>query len=349
MISLGRVLVTVSISLFVSLFVLGTAAVSISVFLLWRSRRRAETKETVKQQMFERLEGEDDWEVWCEGFSRAEKGAAKRLLADYLRQVKGKEQTELRRVGKALGIEDRAAKRIGSRRKYARIDGLTWLTLLGGHVSTYEVVEAATDRETRAAAGRYLHESGNDRTATHVVLDTESPLSVFGMDTLYRANRTNSRPIHGWAMGESENWETELLIQVLTVVRHTEPTIDERSLEWIYPLLGHEKSAVRAAAVRALNSVGWMDSVRESVDMELLSEDESPEVRRATYETLSEWGDEVSLLLLAYRVTVEENDRCRLVAVESLHEQGYEAKDVSRPEYHKTWDWVEARSEVTSS
>jgi len=57
----------------------------------------------------------------------------------------------------------------------------------------------------------------------------------------------------------------------------------------------------------------------------------------------------VSLLLLAHRVTIEENDRRRLVAVESLHENGYEAEEMSRPEYHKTWDWVEARSEVTSS
>lgn len=351
MIPLGRVLVTVSIFLLVSLFVLGTATVFFSVFLLWRNRRRAKTKERVKRQIFERLgeSDEEEWVEWCEGLSRAERGATKRLLADYLRQVKGRERTELQRVGKALGIEDRAVKRLGSRSKYARIGGLTWLTLLGGHASTYEVVKAATDRETRAVAGRYLYERGNDRTATHVVLDTGSPMSVFGMDTLYRANRSDSKPIHGWAMGESENWETELLIQVLTVVRHTEVTVDAESLGWIYPLIGHPNPDVRAAAVRALDSVGWMDSVRETVEMESLAEDESPDVRRATYETLSEWGDEVSLLLLAYRVTVEENDRCRLVAVESLHEKGYESKDVSHHEYHRTWDWVEARSEVTSS
>jgi len=201
--SVERVLVTVSVFLLVSLFLLGTATVSLSVFLLWRNRRRASVKESVKQQIFERLgEEETDWEEWCEGLSRAERGATKRLLNDYLRQVKGRERTELRRVGKALGMEDRAAERLGSRSKYARMDGLTWLTLLGGHVSTYEAVKAATDRRTRAAAGRYLRERGDDRKATHVVLDTDSPMSVFGMDTLYRANRTDSKPIHEWAAGD---------------------------------------------------------------------------------------------------------------------------------------------------
>ena len=181
------------------------------------------------------------------------------------------------------------------------------------------------------------------------MLDTDSPLSVFGMDTLYRANRSDSKPIHGWAKGESENWDTELLIQVLTVVCYTEIPPDTDSLRWIYPLLSHENSEVRAAAVRSLGSAGWLEPLRERVDMETLAEDESPDVRRATYETLSEWGDDVSLLLLAYRVKKEENDRLRLAAVECLHENGYEADDFSRPEHQATWDWVEARSEVTSS
>lgn len=329
----------------VALLVLGTATLALSVRMRLHQLDREEARPGVRRVILEALDPELSLEEVAEELDERDRDVTLEVLEKYLRQLTGEDRERLREVARKLDLDDRALDLLESPLLYRRLEGFNWLTLLDVKLSEDELTEhVGDDPKAAEAAARYLHRDGRDRRATETLLAThQRRLSTFAMDTLYQANSGDPTPILDVSRDSYEGWQTSKTIQVLKVIEHCSESVPQAPVDWISDLSSHSSPEVRAAALRAVRHQGWQTELRESVDWSSVFSDVAV-VRRAGYRTLGEWGDASSLRLLSEHGSRETDARCRLAAVQALHENGAPRSHAESEGYTRTWDWVEALS-----
>lgn len=302
----------------------GALALVTSLVLARFDRRRERARPRLVEELFARLDRPDpNWSGWVAELGLVERLVLRRLLARYLRQLRGRERDQLVALADALGIGEGANSLLESRTVTNRLRGLVWLTLLERETSTERLRESCTDHSaTRAGAARLVWAAGGPepaRDATSLVLwSGDERLSVFGLDTLYRANRRDATALLSHADAEATWWSEGLVVQALTVLAHCQATERTDQFAWLPPLLDHDSPQVRATALIAFARHGWRRELREEVDPERALADPVPAVRTAAYELFGQWADRESLDWLRYGVRNDPDDRARLAAARAL-------------------------------
>lgn len=314
----------VALGLTLMAIVLGSATILLSVVRARRDRRRKEKRDVVREELLDRLfEPDPQWDEWVNQLSSAERRELCWVLDAYLRRFRGAERESLCTLADALGIPDNARENLASGRGQFR--SLTWLAALGEPID-YSVLETHctdTPRE-RAAAARLLYETASDveaagRRGTDILVgDGSEPLSVFGLDTLYRLNRGAATPLLSNALAAADTWSLRFRIQVLIVLRVCHADAPDEHFEWILPLVSHESPRLRTAATLALEQHGRRPALREEIEVDDHFADPSLSVRQATYYALTAWGDENAAQWLKWALFTEQNQRGLLTVVRAL-------------------------------
>ncbi|MFB6143412.1 MAG: HEAT repeat domain-containing protein [Halorientalis sp.] len=339
----------------------GVAAVTIgqSVRLARRDRRRESARDDLRRELLTRLaRGDDaDWAAWVAGFDATDRAVVEDILKTFLDRLRGPDRRHLRDLGQALGLGERARRKLLEGDRFDRLEALTWVALLAVPVDATTLREhCGGDRHGRAAAARVLHEQGHpEATAigTDLLLSSGEALSTLGLDTLYRLNRDDPTTLVAAATDHATDWDNPLLIQVLRVVGACGPSDPDASLTWIPVLFVEDSARVRAAAARALEGYGWRPEVRTAADLDLLCDDDAPTVRRAAYRMLGAWGTEDARERLRNALADDPNARARLVAARELYRLSGERPTVE--EWHGpgrpvslAFRWVEANEAIRS-
>ncbi len=321
-------LATAFVAIVAATGVVGGVALVASAVLALFDRRRERARPRLVEELFVRLDRPDpNWVGWVEGLSAVERLVLRRLIARYLRPLRGRERDRLVELADALGVGEGATDLLESRTVTNRLRGLVWLTLLERDVPIERLRERCTDHPaTRAGAARLLSATGGPdaaRDATSLLLwSGEERLSVFALDTLYRINRRDATSLLSHADAEATWWSEGLVVQALTVLAHCQATERTDRFAWLPALLNHDSPQVRATALSAFARQGWRRELRERVDAERALADPEPAVRTAAYELFGQWGDQESVDWLRYGVYNDPDDRARLAAARTLERVG---------------------------
>lgn len=317
------ILVAVALLVGLALAVSFYLTISLSVYRSIKDTRRERVRPALEDGLLERLFSEKpDWESWVADLSQTERDVVESLLDEHLRELDGEDADQLRGLGDALEIPERAQRRLESGDEYNRLDALTWLTLLG-RPNPYldSEFEPQTPRE-RAAVVTLLKATdtlADAETGISMLLDgTNEQFSVFGQDTLYRIARDEPEPLLEKASDSYDEWPEPLLAQVLAVCAHLETSVRDGDLEWLTAALETENEAIRSSAASALGSFGWQASLRDQVFLERATDDPSPRVRAAVYEMLASWGDEEALSILLFALVEETDPRALTLGTTAL-------------------------------
>lgn len=355
------ILVRIVAVLGVLLVCVGGATIGLAVGQHRSTRRAAALRPGLRSELVERLSADEpEWNVWIERLSKHEREILLELAEGLLRNVRGAEGTELQRLVGELGVDERRLRAcIESGEPATQHRALVWSMLLDHRLPPdYLLEHASRPRSVRTAAARSLYETG-EPAALHAALrllvrEGSEPLSLFGIDTLYRI--TNDRPDHllDAARSDAGRWDSAFLVQVLTVVRRCVSAVPPSSVIWIGEHVDHDSTDVRTAAIRALGEYVWHPDVRDRFEFERLVNDPSATIRRATYVALDSCDGSRERELLVEAARTEEDDRARLVAVRLLHRRdesfsfGGRTGDVD-PATARTLAWVVAESNVRSN
>ncbi len=196
MVLLTIFVVIVAICLFVGLFTL-----ALSIARYWFDRREDATRPELRPKLFAYLEEPGpDAAAWYDSLSISEQYVVRRQILEYLRRLEGSDHRKFVALSAALGLDDRAVSLCTRRSEFNTLRGLIWLTLLKQSMPTeFLRRHCMATSETRAAAARLLcavdeETTGMDGTAL-LLQDGEQSLSVYGLDTLYQLNRSDSTPL----------------------------------------------------------------------------------------------------------------------------------------------------------
>lgn len=295
-----------------------------SIYQYRRDRRRDRVRDDVELALLSRMsEPEPEWDEWVASASEPERDVARELLNDYLRTVDGTERATLVELVRELGIFAEARETLDGGARHEKLQALGWFALSGEDVDPDRLDATCTGgNDLRAAAARVLYEADHPdargRGTDLLVGDGSPTLTTHGIDTLYRLYETDPSPLLDRAAAEGDEWGLSLVVQVLSVIRHTGLLAQAADWSFVHEHTTHESPSVRAAAVRAFGPPGWDPTFRESVPVERLLADPHRNVRRATYEVLAEWGDDRSLELLRAALRTEPDQRSRLRGMEAL-------------------------------
>ncbi|ELY56538.1 hypothetical protein C491_13402 [Natronococcus amylolyticus DSM 10524] len=326
----------------------GTATLVVSV----RKQRKAHHVEVVKPvitaELASRLDEDDpSWNDWVEELSPPEWSAVRETGKRLLPQIHGGERTKLQQLVYALGFTpERLRNDLESDNLYLTLRALSWLALLEYPSAVDTALRTCTwNQSVRTATARVLFENDDPRakrTGVDLLLwEGREPLSIFGLDTLYRIVIRKPEYLLSIANEKHGEWEDAVLIQVLTVLQHCQSGVSPSSLTWILFCLDHESPEVRAAALSTLAEYGWNQQLRDAVEIEDLLTDPSPKVRRIAYDVYGRWNTNLERVVTA--VQDEPDDLARLVGVRVLHTQGRQKRPANSPEaLERTWRWVEA-------
>lgn len=294
-------------------------------------RRAAALQPGIRADLVERLSDDDPgWDEWIERLSSHERELALELAEGLLRKVRGAERTELQRLVRKLGIDDRRLRTdVEFGDPPAQRRALAWLALLDHRLPPEVFLEhAVRPRSVRTAAARALYQAGDPvalRAATRLLVrDGTEPLSLLGIDTLYRITNDQSGHLLDIARRDANGWDPAFLVQVLAVVRRCVSAVPPSSVIWIGKYVDHGSTDVRTTAILALGEYAWHPDVRDQLEFERLVNDPSAAIRRATYVALNSSGGPRERELLADAARTEEDDRARLIAVRLLHRRSDE-------------------------
>lgn len=338
----------------------GGATIGLTAVQHRSTRRAAAIRPGLRSALVDRLSADEpEWDGWVERLSEHERGILLELAEGLLRNVRGAEGAKLRRLVGELGVDERQLRtRIESGEPAIQRRALAWAMLLDHRLPPDVLLEhASRPRSVRLAAARTLYETGEPATlhaALRLLLgEGTEPLSLSGIDTLYRI--TNDRPEHllDVARSDANGWSPTLLVQVLGVIRRCVSVVSPSSVVWIGAFLDHESADVRTAAILVLGEYAWQPDVHELFEFERLVDDPSASIRRATYLALDSCDGPRERELLADATRTEGDDRARLVGVRLLHRRDgdpfSERIEALDPATARTLAWVAAESEVRSN
>ncbi|MEF8853046.1 MAG: HEAT repeat domain-containing protein [Haloarculaceae archaeon] len=317
------VLVAVALVVGLALAVALYLTTGLSVYRSVGDTRRERVRPALRDELLDRLfADEQGWDEWVGELSRVERSVVESLLDEHLRELDGRDADRLRGLGRALGIPERAGHRLEGGDEYARLEALTWLTLLRYPDPFLESSFEPRTPNERAAAVTLLRATDSlpdAATGVSMLLDgADEQFTVFGQDTLYRVARHDPEPLLRTASSEYEEWPEPLLAQVLAVCSHLETSVRDGDLTWLTAALETENAAIRAAAADALGSFGWREPLRDRVFVQRATDDPSPRVRAAVYEMLASWGDDQALWVLAVALVDETDPRALTLGTRAL-------------------------------
>lgn len=317
------ILVAVALVVGLALAISFYLTISLSVYRSVTQIKRERVRPELEDELLDRLFAADPaWESWAASLSGTKRTVVESLLDEYLRELDGQDADQLRELGDALGIPERAQRQLASRDEYTRLDALTWLTLLERPEPYLESAFEPRTPHERAAVVTLLQATGalpDAETGISVLLDGASEkFTVFGQDTLYRVARDDPEPLLRTASSSDGEWPEPLLAQVLAVCAHLETSVRDGNLEWLTAALETENEAIRASAAAALGSFGWQASLRDQVFLERATDDPSPRVRAAVYEMLASWGDQEALSILLFALVEETDPRALTIGTTAL-------------------------------
>lgn len=340
----------------------GATTIGLAVAQHRSTRLDATLRPGLRSALVERLAADEPgWDAWIERLSEREREIVLGLANGLLRNVRGAESAELRRLVGELGVDERRLRGdIESGDPTTQYRALEWSALLDHrHPPDYLLKHTSRPRSVRTAAARVLYETGEtaalDAALRLLVGEGSEPLSLFGVDTLHRI--TNDRPdrLLDAARRDAGGWDPAFLVQALAVVRRCVSVVSPPSMVWVEEYVDHDSVTVRTAAILALGEYAWHPDVRERFEFERLVDDPSAAVRRATYVALGSCDGSRERELLADAARTEEDDRARLVAARLLHRgdgrtDGFgERSGELDPAAARTLAWVVAKSKVRST
>lgn len=336
--------------LFTLYLTLCTVTVGITVQKRRNDQHHDHIRQRVRAEMFERQEQTDSsWEEWIDSLSATEREILGSVVERYLRLVTGSQEEKLLEVADALELGSRADARLDRSAVIPRLRALATLSVLSYPVAVSRLEATCTDTQrVREAAARLLYERREEypdagiRGTEFLLWNGTDPLSIYGLDTLALLNSGSETPLLTLAETAADTWDQAVLVQVCRVLERTQTVDPEASFEWLLPLFSASDSTVRAAAVRALTPHGWRENLRDRTDIDALITDPDPQVRRAAYEVLAEWGDEVARDTLVRGISQETDSRCQLIALRGAAELDINPSvdDDIWPE--ETWTWLQA-------
>lgn len=295
-----------------------------SVYQYRRDRRKDRCRDDVEIGILSRMSEPDPaWDEWVPDLTQPERTVARESLYEYLGTVEGSEKESLVSLAEEMGVVEEAREQLTDGKRHEKLQALGWLTLTETTVEPDTLDKNCTaGDDLRAAAARVLHAADHpeaqSRGSDLLLGDGSLTLTTHGLDTVYRLYESDPEPLLDRAAGSGDEWRPSLVVQVLSVIRHTGLTAQDADWSFVFAHTDHEAPSVRAAAVRALAAPGWDQTFRERVAAEQFVEDPHRNVRRAAYEMLAEWGDEESLQLLAAGILREPDQRSRVRALEFL-------------------------------
>lgn len=306
------------------LSLLGGLNLAASVWTKYRERKTESVRKPLQSDMLDRLFSSDpDWASWVSDLDSTERREVETLLDAFLRKIEGEAHGHLRDLADDLGLIERARQGVTTNGQQFR--AMTWLALLHEPIAPSRLVDACgDDQKLRDAAARVLlnsdHPDGPEKGTALLVGRGEQPMTVMGMDTLYRLNNGSKTPLVRYLESAPREWPESLLIQALLVFQNC--TVDKplQYPNWLFDLLNHEASQVRLASIGVLQTHGWHPEVRRSIDFEQLTNDPDPNVRRNSYLLLASWQDRESLRWLRNALGREHPvDRLSVVKAFHLH------------------------------
>ncbi|WP_435064844.1 HEAT repeat domain-containing protein [Halobaculum sp. EA56] len=312
-----------------------------------RRKRRERVHDTLRAGLLDRLysPGDSEWDAWVRRLSRVERSVLESVLDSTLREVEGSDAETLRELSVALGIPARARRNLSSGRESVRLQALTWLTLLRD--PTDEILDRSYEPSTtaeRVAVARlvYAADQPDAEYGLSILLeDANEPFSVFGVDTLYRLAERDVETFLDRVAASASTWDSDLLAQVLLVVRSVGTPAEPDRLKWIVDQLDHPDGSVRAAAARTLGTVGWNARIRANTPLKRIIHDGDPTVRSSVYQMLGEWRTEKARTTILSALAEEADDRALVAAARALH-TGNDTLAISAlpPRARPAFEWV---------
>lgn len=229
----------------------GVGAVAQSVIGARADRREREARESAARWFESRRLGDvPAWASTVPELSTAERNALVDILEETLRNPSNARPKAVWELADTLGVAPDLE--TVPRRRWERLRELDWAVLLGYDADPAVVLRYVSDgRDERETAARALLSSSHPAataTATDLVLG-DDPVSVFGLDTLYRHHRDDASALLE-GVAESSVRETALA-HVLAVAGECGVPA-ERWVEWTTRQLDHDSGRVRIAAACAL-------------------------------------------------------------------------------------------------
>lgn len=347
---LDRPFVATAVGIAVVSICTGVLTLALAMIRYRRDRVREQRQEHLRAGLFDRLDETDPaWGEWVRSLSRGEQRELRWLLDAYLRRFRGKEYESLCDLARTVGIPAEARQSLTHGGD--RFRGLTWLALLGEPVEPSRLRRHCSgDPTLKAGAARTLYVADRadaDEIGTDLILgDGTDPMSAFGLDTLYRLNRGGDTPLLEAAESAHDDWEVQVLVQVLTVLRFCQASEPGEAFEWVVPLCDHDSPRVRQAAIGVLQQHGWRSELQEQVDFEALVSDPQLSVRRAAYVALASWGDRDALGWVNWGLVGEQTDRGCLTGVRALAGSGHTDALPSKTYLEPYVEWVEAEQAI---
>lgn len=251
----SQVITTVGSIILLLLLGTGGLALGRAIAAARTDRHNREVRRSVREWFDERVTATDPaWRSAVRELSDSERRVLTDLLEERLRDPSESRPPELETLAAALDVQP-DFERV-PRRRHERLETLNWAALLGRDVDPEALATYVTDdRDEREAAARVLLASSAPdarQTATELLLRDE-PLSVFGLDTLYRHHRSDASDLVRIATDRRESMDPATLTQILSVAgecnRPTDGAVDD-----VADCLSHESARVRAATSRTLTA-----------------------------------------------------------------------------------------------
>lgn len=344
---LGDPLLAAFAAVSAAVIAVGATTVSLSVVNAHRRGRREAAREQIRGELFEELYADEpDWDAWTGDLGRGERGELLDLLDAYLRRLRGEERERLRSLAETLGIHARARRSLAHGED--RLEGLTWLALLGEPIDPERLRRHADTTVLRAAAARVLYESDQPDApvvGTDLLLgEGQQPLTAFGLDTLYRLNHGGETPLLRAAAERADAWDPRVVEQTLAVLRFCQIVEPGERFAWVVPLLDHDAPRVRLGAMGVVERHGWREGFRERIDIDARFADPHPSVRIGAFAALASWADDEALETLRRHLADAETDRERLLGTRYLAAAAPTVPLPRTPELEPFADWVAAEA-----
>ncbi|PSQ23079.1 hypothetical protein BRD01_07270 [Halobacteriales archaeon QS_8_65_32] len=309
------------------LIVIALSTVGGSIRAARRDRREAAAVSRVTSGLFDRLDADDpDWAGWVEDLSSIEERVLRARVDRYLRVLAGSDGRRFAALG-------------------------AWLALLDHPIDADALLaDCGADPDERAATARVLFERDVPEASslgTDLLVRTGRSLSLFGLDTLYRLNNADPHALLAAGAAEREGWTDAFLAQVLDVIARCSPA-SESPIDWLLDCLVHETGAVRAAAVRAIETYAHREDVRDRLAIVWLVTDPEPIVRRAVYRYLAAYGDEADVEALIEAAMAEPDARALSIVASELADQFARPGAELSPSVRRSLEWIDAERAVTA-
>lgn len=346
--------VVAAVVVFAAYVAMTVGATALTWYHRRRTRRRDHRRDALRAALFDRVDREDPaLDDWIAGLAGEDRDLLADVVVGYLRTIRGADRGPYLAAAEALWLGERAEAALDAADPLDRVEALSTLAVLAYPIDIDAVEAAAVDRRTRECAARLVLERRDEidhhrhRGTRLLIGDGDEPLSVYGLGTLESLTTGRESPLLALADAQSERWHPDLLVQVCRVVEHAEQLDPDAPLDWLFPLLEADDPAVRAAATRAFTHLGHRRDLRRRIPINALLADESPRVRRATYETLAYWGDAVARDRLTWSVISEDDPRAQLVAIRGLLSMGADPDRDSPGWPTEAWAWIDAELAVS--